>query len=249
MIERSEIRFGATCIPFVIRRSDRRHTVALAIDGGTLVVTAPTRATVERLNELVRGKALWVKHSLRDAGTLTAPPAREFVSGETFRYLGRQHRLRVEPQGARAEVKLERGWLVVAGLGQVAGSARGLHEPAPAQVRAALVRWYRQRAEERLPEQVAAWCARLGLPPPRVLIREQQRRWGSCTRTGELRLNWRILQAPSALVDYVIAHELTHLLRHDDGHSPAFWAQLGRTLPDYEARRTHLRDLGPSLQW
>lgn len=89
MIERSEIRFGTTRIPFMIRRSDRRDTVALAIDGGRLVVTAPSRVTVERLNAVVRGKAFWVTQRLRNASELSAPPAREFVSGETFRYLGR----------------------------------------------------------------------------------------------------------------------------------------------------------------
>ena len=116
-------------------------------------------------------------------------------------------------------------------------------------VRAELARWYRAHAQERLPERVEVWAKKFGIRPPPLLIRDQRRRWGSCNRVGEMRLNWRIVQAPLALVDYVIAHELGHLVRGDDGHSAAFWAQLGRVMPDYDARRDALRALGPWLEW
>lgn len=242
MIERSQIQFGTTRIPFVIRRSDRRATVALAIDDGRLVVTAPTRATVDRLNAVVRGKALWVKQNLRTAGTETAPSPREFVSGETHRYLGRQYRLRVVPGAPDLEVKMDKGWLVV--------PVPRVQEPEKSRfVRGALVQWYRSHAEDRLPERVAVWTKRFGITTPTVLIREQQRRWGSCNQAGEVRLNWRVIQAPWSLVDYVIAHELVHAVRGDDGHSAGFWAQLGRVMPDYDARRDTLRLLGPALEW
>lgn len=242
MIERSEIHFGTTRIPFVIRRSDRRETVALAIDGGKLVVTAPTRATIDRLNAVVRGKAFWVKQQLRTTITQASPPEREFVSGETFRYLGRQYRLRVVPGSPDLEVKMALGWLVVPLVRSPGAENSRL-------VRDALVRWYRQHAEERLPERVEVWAKKFGIPPPTVIVREQRRRWGSCNQAGEVRLNWRIIQAPIALADYVIAHELDHVVRGDDGHNPAFWAQLGRVMPDYDQRRDALRLLGPSMEW
>lgn len=242
MIERSEVQFGTTRIPFVIRRSDRRQTVALAIDGGTLVVTAPTRATVDRLNGVVRGKALWVKQQLRRRDPLPAVPEREFVSGETFRYLGRQYRLRVVPGAASEAVKLDRGWLVA----PMSQSHRAANQQ---NVREALIGWYRRHAEDRLPERVALWAKTFGIPAPTVLVRDQHRRWGSCNRAGDVRLNWRIVQAPITLIDYVIAHELAHVVRGDDGHSSAFWALLGRVMPDYDTRRDRLRQLGPSLEW
>lgn len=242
MMERSEIRFGTSHIPFLIRRSDRRQTVALAIDGGKLVVTAPARATVERLNDVVRGKALWVKQHLQNASTTSGTPRREFVSGETMRYLGRQYRLKVVPGAPNLDVRMDRGWLVVP-VGRT-------HEAERSRVaRSELVQWYRRHAEECLPERVEVWAKRFGIPAPTVLVREQRRRWGSCNQAGEVRLNWRIVQAPISVIDYVIAHELDHVVRHDDGHGPAFWALLGRVMPDYDARRDRLRDLGPSLEW
>jgi hypothetical protein len=79
-----------------------------------------------------------------------------------------------------------------------------------------------------------------------VLVREQEKRWGSCSR-GVVRFNWRIIQAPMRLVDYVVAHEVVHLLH--DAHGREFWAALGRLLPDYEARRARLHAEGPRLIW
>ncbi len=181
MNEHSEVRFGTTRIPFRICRSDRRATVALAIEGGGLVVTAPRTVEVERLNDVVRGRAFWVTQRLRSASALVPMPPREFVSGETFRYLGRQVRLRVVtggPGGASAgasEVKMDRGWLLV----PVSGSEK--EEPAKL-VRSALMRWYRRRAEQRLPRYVAPWAKKFGkrcIPPTLTVGAESARPVGT----------------------------------------------------------------------
>jgi hypothetical protein len=91
------------------------------------------------------------------------------------------------------------------------------------------------------------WSKKLGTVPPAVLIRDQRRRWASCDPMGKLRFNWRIIQAPMRLVEYVVAHELVHLTHRQ--HTAEFWAVLGKVIPDYEARREALRGIGASLQW
>ena len=116
-----------------------------------------------------------------------------------------------------------------------------------ARVRDALIAWFRRHAAERLPERVATWQPRAGVPLPRVVIADQQKRWGSCDRNGTIRLNWRIIQAPMRLVDYVVVHELVHL-RHR-GHGRDYWQALGRVMPDYERRREELRRRGGGLTW
>jgi predicted metal-dependent hydrolase len=80
-----------------------------------------------------------------------------------------------------------------------------------------------------------------------MLLREQRKRWASCDARGVLRVNWRIIQVPMRLVDYVLAHELAHL--HHADHGRAFWALLGKVMPDYEERREALRAAGPQLVW
>jgi predicted metal-dependent hydrolase len=241
--ERSSVRFGTTLIPYVVQRGRRVKTVAIAVDREGVLVRAPAETPLDRLDEIVRGKARWIAERLRRARELPpAPSAREFVSGETFLYLGRQARLLVEPAGKEEKVRLVSGRLVVPVVPNLAGRDRATA------VRKRLVAWYRAHAESRLPERVEPWRARLDLSPAGgVLIRSQEKRWASCDATGVLRFNWRIVQAPVSLIDYVVAHELIHLEhRH---HTPEFWAALGLVLPDYEERREALRRMGERLVW
>ena len=104
-----------------------------------------------------------------------------------------------------------------------------------------------RRVMESLPERVEAWHAKAGVPMPRVKVVSQAKRWGSCDQAGTIRLNWRIIQAPMRLVDYVVVHELVHL-RHR-GHGREYWQAVGRVMPDYERRRRDLRERGAFLVW
>ena len=238
--ETSTVTWGETRLPYTIRRSARRKkTVAVTVDpAGSVLVVAPERLATDRLDAIVTRKAKWIVRRIRgveDHGPPLAP--REFVSGESVLYLGRHYRLKVHPDESGA-AKLRGGWL---------------HVPAPsgaeqaAHVRVALVSWFRCHAADRLPERVAAWRAKAGLPMPRVIIADQQKRWGSCDQRGTIRLNWRIIQAPMRLVDYVVVHELVHL-RHR-GHGRDYWQAVGRVMPDYERRREDLRACGVGLAW
>lgn len=241
--ERSEIQWGLTRIPFVIKRSEKRSTVALTIEErGKLLVTAPSAVPIETLNAIVRRKATWVAQRMRAASDLPAPlPAREFVSGETVLYLGRQLRLAVIAQAEARAPRLWRGWYEVPIPPGLREDERGR------EVRRRLAGALEERAQHILPRRLDEICTRLGLDRPVMLLREPQKRWGSCDAGGTLRINWRIIQAPPALIDYVLVHELVH--REHRQHGPAFWAALGRHLPDYERRREALRQLGEKLVW
>ncbi len=239
-LETSAIIWGGTRLTYAIRRSARRRkTVAVTVDAaGGVLLLAPEHFTTSRLDAVVRRKAAWIVQRLQGVQSNGAPPSpREFVSGESVLYLGRHYRLKVHPDES-GEAKLRGGWL---------------HVPAPAgaeqtaHVRAALVSWLRRHAAERLPERVEMWRSKAGVAMPRVVISDQQKRWGSCDRSGTIRLNWRIIQAPMRLVDYVVVHELVHL-RHP-GHGRDYWQAVGRIMPDYERRREDLRQRGGGLAW
>ena len=238
--ETSAVTWGCRRLPYAIRRSARRKkTVAVTVDaGGGVLVVAPARFAIDRLDAIVIRKAGWIARRLRHAeGHGPAPAPREFVSGESVLYLGRHYRLKVRPDGTGG-ARLSGGWLHVpatAGDGQAA------------QVRAALIAWFQRHAAERLPERAEAWRAKAGVPPPRVVVADQRKHWGSCDHHGTIRLNWRIVQAPMRLVDYVVVHELVHL-RHR-GHGRDYWQAVGRVMPDYERRRDELRQRGSALAW
>ena len=238
--ETSTIAWGGRELPYTIRRSARRKkTVAVTVDpAGSVLVVAPERLATTRLDAIVVRKAAWIAQRLRGLeANGPAPAPREFVSGESVLYLGRHYRLKVHPDET-GKARLRGGWL---------------HVPAPsgaqrtAHVRAALVSWFRRHAVVRLPERVEAWRAKAGVAPPRVVVADQRKRWGSCDQRGTIRLTRRIIQAPMRLVDYVVVHELMHL-RHR-GHGRDYWQAVGRVMPDYDRRRDDLRRCSGGLAW
>ena len=236
MTETSSIQFGHTQISYRIRRSQRRRkTVEVSVDPRSgVLVTAPARVTTARLDSFVRQKGRWILERLRRLQQAEPDiPPREFVSGESVWYLGRHYRLKVLASHNGSEAKLVGGWLRVP-----------RNDP---QVRARVIAWYRERAGDRLPERVARWCHRVGAPMTRLIIADQRKRWGSCNSRGTVRLNWRIIQVSMRLVDYVVVHELVHLLHR--GHGMGYWRALGKVMPDYERRREELRRVGARLEW
>ena len=243
-VEHSSVRYGNKVIDYAIRRSARRTTVSIAIDGADgVLVTAPQPAPIARLDRIVHAKGAWICQRLRRESDRPPPPsAKEFVSGESFRYLGRQYRLRVERAATPRPVRLERGWLRLVIPRALDERHRAAH------VRTALVDWYSAKARERLPSRVAIWAKKLQLQPPAVIVADPQKRWGSASAAGTaIRLNWRVIQSPLSLVDYVIAHELTHL--EHPNHTARFWAALGSAMPDYDARKVRLKAMGSELEW
>jgi predicted metal-dependent hydrolase len=237
------ISIGRTVVPFRVRRSKARSQVSLVVEAGRegVLVVAPAGTTRAQLEGILRSRAAWLLGKLRHvAGAEERTTKREFVSGESFTYLGRSFRLRVR-SGEEQKARLDSGWLEVR-------VPRGLRAADRRRaVRGAVVRWFRERAAARLPRRLPRFTEKLGVESPPVLLREQARRWGSCTAKGEVRLNWRILQAPMALVDYVVAHEAVHLKHRN--HTAQFWAELAKLMPDADVRRFELARRGAAWVW
>jgi predicted metal-dependent hydrolase len=240
-IEPAQLQFGQTAIPYRVTRSrKRRRTIEIAIDAsGRVSVAAPVWTPAHEIDDFVRRKAGWIR---RQIATPPAPPQvqpeRTFAAGETLPFLGRQVVLDVQDiEGIeRASARLAGDVLEVRLPTGRTGEARD------ASVREAIERWYRARARVVFAERVAHFAAIAGVSPKRVLVRAQKTRWGSCGRDGTLRLNWHLMLAPTAVVDYIVVHELCHLRR--GGHGKAFWQLVERVLPEYRAAKAELRRAG-----
>jgi predicted metal-dependent hydrolase len=243
--ERAVAAYGTKSIPYRIERGRRRVSVAVVVDPTDgVVLRVPKDLQPDRIAAVVRRKGAWIVERLRGFEDLLPPQTpREFVSGETFLYLGRQHRLRVERVAGLRQpvVAMEQGRLVVR-------IASDLRESERADVvRGALRGWYRRRAALYLPPRLARWAAKLKVPVPPLLVREPPKRWGSCDSAGNVRINWRTIQVAPRLVDYVLAHELVHLEHRR--HNADFWARLGEVMHDADARRAALRRAGVRVSW
>jgi predicted metal-dependent hydrolase len=229
-------------IAYRLERSARRRTVGISVDPERgVLVRAPARLGLAHIEQVVRDKAAWIakQQAAFIAQGLPLPP-RTYLDGELLPWLGRDHALRLEPMPRPGPVRLDGDHLVVPLDPALAPGLR------PQVVRTALLRWYRLQAARLLPQRVERFAQALGVGHPKVIIADQKTRWGSCNKKGELRLNWRIVMAPLALVDYLAAHETCHILVPN--HSPEFWRRLAGLLPDCAARRAELGRLGPRLR-
>jgi predicted metal-dependent hydrolase len=212
---------------FEVRWSDRRKTFGLTVGrAGELVAYAPTVTSTEDLTRWINKKLLWV-HGKLALKKETAPKmlAPEYVSGESFCYLGRRFRLKV--------VEGQKDALLFDGTRFL---LRRDACPAGDHFRS----WYIQTGTDWLRRRVERLSQLAGSRPSGVDVRELGYRWGSCGRKGVLFFNWKILQLPVCLVDYVVLHELVHL--RERNHGPAFWAALERALPDYQERKKALAE-------
>ncbi|SRR5690606_38664334 len=227
------VRYGNTTIEYELIYSNRK-TLAIHVHPDLRVtVVAPEGSDLSRVQEKVHKRAPWILRQKREFSRyLPHLPPREYVSGETHRYLGRQYRLKVVPSQTSYEgVKMQRGRIFVT-----------LPDPTDTgQVKQLLDAWYRKHAErvfrERLDELFPRF-ARFGLERPQLSLRVMQTRWGSCTANGRILLNPKLIQVPKPCIDYVIVHELCHLKEHH--HGPEFYALLSRVMPDWEARKRRL---------
>jgi len=205
----------------------RRKTIAMEITReGKIIVRAPLRLARREVADFVDRHRAWVDRKLAEAG------ARErclkpggFGPGEIFYYLGEPHRLRLIEGGGY--LRRENGeFLLGADLARRA---------------AAVFRtWYRARAREVLEDRVERLARRMGLTVRAVRITDARQRWGSCSASGTLNFAWRLVMAPPGVIDYVVVHELAHLVELN--HSRLFWDCVARVLPDHRSRRRWLRE-------
>ena len=212
-------------LEYTIRRSPRARRVRVTVDGaGEVIVTLPKKAAERRAAEAVRELRPWIDRRRSALASAAAEVAR---APGTVPYLGATLRLVPEPGRERVH---RRGDALLVPEGEATE---------------AIERWYRRRARAEIGSRLDAATARAGTPYKGLTIRGQRTRWASCSSTGAMSFNWRLLLAPEAVLDYVIEHEVCHLEVMD--HSSRFWALLEARVPGWREPAAWLRRYGSTL--
>jgi predicted metal-dependent hydrolase len=238
------LQFGNTNIDYDIRYSPNRKNITISVDWVNGVSVMVPNETEQAFIELaVQKKAPWIMKKLanfREIKMLSSH--REFISGEKIPYLGRQYRLKVMAVEDVLDMTLafQNGRFIATVPKTASPSWRQEH------LRKAFHDWYIVYGLNKVQQRIKLFAPRLGVMPSKVIIKDQQARWGSCTKKGTININWRILMAPMRIVDYVVVHELAHMIHAD--HSSDFWAVVSSIMPDYDARKDWLRVHGATLQ-
>lgn len=226
------LQYGRRSIPYRLHLSPRKRLRIVVTPALEVRAYAPSKFSEAAILEAVQSKAPWIARQLdavREFHPLPTP--HKYVSGETFTYLGRQYRLRVET-GDASPAKLRGRFLYV--LTPDKGDTSAIVRRVDA--------WYRARAADTFHRYLTKWYdvgTRHGIPEPQLVMRRMRTRWGSCTAAGRITLNVNLVQTPVHCIEYVIMHELCHLKHHN--HSKAFYRLLTQCMPDWERRRATLQ--------
>ena len=222
-------------IAYSVKRSSRRTKVTITVERDRrVVVHAPNGASDEAIARIVETKRHWIyektRHRQKYAGR-SHPPGKELVNGESALYLGRSYRIEVVDIETEC-IRFDQRFLIPASL-----ASHG---------KDAMREWYIARAKERILPRVVKQARELGVSFGQARIVDSRFRWGSCTVHDNINLNWRLIKAPMFVVDYVIAHELAHLL--EPNHTPRFWNIVKTQVPTMDRARDWLRKHGQILE-
>lgn len=209
-----------TTIPYCLQRSPRRRTIAILIkEDGCVKVYAPKSVPEEKIRHFVSQKSAWILDGVQKiAGRAVCFPKQSYEADAEFLFLGKRYPLKGTVPSGKPEV-----------------------------VRQSLETWYRDQAKEFLAGRVFQWARRMNLEVAEIHVRAQKRLWGCCYPSKKkIHLNWHIIMAPAAAIDYVIVHELCHLF--EANHSPRFWKRVAEFYPDYPAQKRWLKDHAQELK-
>ena len=217
-----------------VTRTKRIKTVSIKIVDGSVYATVPDKMSSFRISELIKKRKLWIKRKLIEESKIVISKPKEYVSGESFTYLGKNYRLKVI-SNSQSDVKLIGGYIEV-------GVPKKLKKNT---IRESLLEWYQTHAIERLTEKTKRYAKIIGVSPKIISVRDYKSQWGSCSRDSKISYNWRLIIAPHNVVDYVVVHELCHLLEFN--HTKNYWRHVSNNFREYKKYRDWLRLNGANL--
>ena len=226
--------YGSRIITFnLIYR--KRKTMSIEVETtGEVTVIAPVATSTDDVIEKVKSRAGWIVSKQYESKFINDTKIkREAVSGESYMYLGRNYSLdiRVDENIDNISVKLFQGKFVV-----------NTYIKDEDFIKKAMENWYREKTLAKVKERVSYYSSYFNNEVTTVKVKEQKKRWASCTSKNELLFNWRCVMAPVFVLDYIVVHEMCHM--EYKNHSKDFWNRVYAVMPDYEVRKSWLKNNG-----
>lgn len=216
-----------------IKRS-KRKTISIYVErDGTVSVLAPKDLSDDKLTKLVKSKEYLIYKHLSEWEDLNRSRVeREYVNGQSFLYMGRNYRLElVEEQ--EVPLKLKNGYFLLRKKDKLAAKSH-------------FIQFYKTKSLPHLTQKVNHFKNKMDVNPNRIRVQELQHRWASCSGKGNLHFHWKCAMAPGSVMSYIVVHELAHL-KHLN-HSPAFWNEVDKVMPNYQKYVEWLRANGAGME-
>ncbi len=221
-----------------IKRSARRRTIEIVIRRGGVDLMLPNFVSYDEGMAFVHSKQDWILKTLaKQAKIESEVVVKEYLDGEEFEYLGKSYPLQIYITH-QPSAQLMNDFLYV-------GIRASKRTPKNEAVKKQVWAWYQQQALGLLTEKTMALAAHIGRECTEVKLRRTKTKWGHCARDGSIQYNWQIVMAPEAVVDYLVAHEVSHLVHHN--HSKRFWRHVEKLCPDYLEHEKWLKSHGHKI--
>ncbi len=216
----------------------RRKTSVLYIIGDELQIRVPNRVRDRQIVEILEKKERWIRNKAIQLQSQPIFKEREFISGESFALFGKNLNLKVL-EGGRVGTKLDGDNLLTTVRASEIGEVRKFR------IKTYIEKWYIQEAYKRLEDKVIKYSGIIRVSPREIKVKNYKSRWGSCDKKGRLTFNWHLIKAPHSIVDYVVIHELCHMVQSN--HSPKFWHEVEKYDPSYKEHKKWLKENGNLL--
>ncbi|MDF1587557.1 MAG: SprT family zinc-dependent metalloprotease [Gammaproteobacteria bacterium] len=217
-------------------KTNRRKTMLLKVEQQGVTIRIPSRLPLSFARDFIDEKSSWIKAKLEQQSQHPVLE-RQFIDGETVLLFGQSYSLQFKNAQSKPHISIAGNNIIChARLDKITKTA----------IRAAFIAWYKQQAQSYLTERSDKFSQQTGLQAQSITVKTYRARWGSCTLSGHIHYNWKLLMAPPDVIDYVIIHELCHTEHHN--HSAAFWHLVETYMPDYRSARNWLKINGYCLE-
>lgn len=233
------LNFGTQKIEFERMPSKNKEIITIKVDPKKKVsVLAPLNLEEDELTQIMKKKATWIIDKFQRIDEIQILYNKhEFVSGESFFYKGKLLRLKIKQLKNPQEDEIFTDTTTI--------FCKTSKHKNPEHLKKIIQEWYMEKAKNYLNNRLPRLTKKFKTKPRKIGIRNQLMRWGSCTKNGDILINWKIMMAPPSVIDYVVVHELAHL--QEKNHSDKFWEGVKNAIPNYEEKKEWLRVNGPKL--
>ena len=211
----------------VVRSRRRRKTSSIIISNGIVKIVVPDQISDFTIKELINKRMSWIKKKLQDESNIKPVIVKEYVDDENFTYLGNNYKLK-SFVGNVSFVKVSSDYINVS-----------LPKKSKENIKGLLERWYKEKAIEILTEKTNRYAKIIGVSPTTISVGDFKSKWGSCSIEGKISYNWKIIIAPSRVLEYIVIHELCHMLEHN--HSKEYWRHVNTYCNDFKEYRKWLK--------
>jgi len=217
----------------VVRSRRRKKTSSIIISNGIVKIVVPDQISDFTIKELINKRISWIRKKLQDESNIKPVIAKEYVDGESFTYLGNNYQLK-SLVGNVSFVNVSSDYINVS-----------LPKKSKENIKSLLEYWYKEKAIEILTEKTNRYAKIIGVSPSAIYVGDYKSKWGSCSIERKISYNWKIIIAPRKILEYVVIHELCHILEHN--HSKEYWRHVNTYCKDFKESRKWLRMNGKYL--